>query len=161
LLLVWQWLLAARLRYPMVKTTDGWNDEIRLPPRAYKIMKQLKDKNKTLFNLLQPALRRIHALKSWHVLRMVSNTICWHVITSLHELKWFLTRILACHHNDIADTDTWPIRDMSGDLVQKSLPSRPDLSRNNASYKWTSRFGKVVQSCSYHKVYIYNLSDRC
>jgi hypothetical protein len=32
-------------------------------------------------------------------------------------LKQCLTRTVACHHSDTADTDTWPIRDVSGDLA--------------------------------------------
>jgi hypothetical protein len=31
-------------------------------------------------------------------------------------LKQCPTRTVACHHSDTADTDTWPIRDVSGDL---------------------------------------------
>jgi hypothetical protein len=32
-------------------------------------------------------------------------------------LKQCPTRTVACHHSDTTDTDTWPIRDVSGDLV--------------------------------------------
>jgi hypothetical protein len=32
-------------------------------------------------------------------------------------LKQCPTRTVACHHSDTADTDTWPIRDVSGDLA--------------------------------------------
>jgi hypothetical protein len=32
-------------------------------------------------------------------------------------LKKCLTCTIACHHSDTVDTDTWPIRDVSGDLA--------------------------------------------
>jgi hypothetical protein len=31
-------------------------------------------------------------------------------------LKKCPTRIVGCHHGDTVDTDTWPIRNVSGDL---------------------------------------------
>ena len=104
-------------------------------------MKQLKDKKKTLFNLLRPALWRARVIKSWHVLRMVSDTLFWRVITSWHRLKWCLTCTVVCHHNDTADTDTWPIRDVSGDLGFWSCHLGWPMHQLHFSLAWTTYSG--------------------
>jgi hypothetical protein len=47
---------------------------------------------------------------------MVSDTVLGRVLRWWHVLKQCSTRTVVCHHSDIADMDTWPIRDVLGDL---------------------------------------------
>jgi hypothetical protein len=47
------------------------------------------------------------------------------------------------------------------EVIPHPLPCRHDILSNNASYKWTPRFGESIHSLPHQSVRVHNFSDSC